>query len=236
MQAVILAAGEGKRMRPLTLTTPKPLLRVAGKALLDHIFEALPSEINEAIIVVRYLGDQIKKYCGPVFHGRKIIYAEGSELGTAYSFLASQPYIKEKRFLVIQGDELPLRKDIIECLSYDASILCWEAPDPWNHSTPALNPDGSIKEIVEKLPNPATKLIADGVMVLNQKIFDCAPVKIRGEFYFSAMLDQFVKKERVMAAISMWGPNIGGISSPDDIGRVEKWLMTKEAKQKINNL
>ena len=225
MKIVVLAAGEGMRMRPLTLDIPQPPLKIAGKTLLDHIFDALPPEIDEAIIVVKYLAEQIKNYCGSVFHGRKIIYAEGSELGNAYSFLASQPYINEERFLVIQGDELPLKEDVARCLVYDASILCWEAPDPWNHSTPVLDPDGSIKEIIEKLPNPATKLIADGVMVLNQKIFDCAPVKIRGEFYFSAMLNQFVKKERVMAVISEWGQNIGGISSPSDIERVEKLLL-----------
>jgi len=49
-------------MRPLTLDIPKPLLKIAGKTLLDHIFDALPPEIDEAIIVVKYLAEQIKNY------------------------------------------------------------------------------------------------------------------------------------------------------------------------------
>ena len=107
MQVVILAAGEGVRMRPLTLTTPKPLLKVSGKVLLDYIFETLPPEVTEAVIVVKYLGEQIKAYCGESFHGRTIHYADGSDLGTAYSFLAAKPYVTEDRFLFLYGDEFP---------------------------------------------------------------------------------------------------------------------------------
>ena len=232
MKAVILAAGEGRRMRPLTLTTPKPLLKIAGKALLDHIFEALPPEVSEIVMVVKYLADQIKNYCGDVFHDRKIIYAEGSELGTAYSFLAAQPYITGERFLVIQGDDLPSGQDITKCLSYPASILCWEADDPWNHGVITLNKDGTIGEIVEKPENPKSKLIAGGVLALNKKIFDCNPkaTKLKGEFYFSGMVSQFVKSEPVTAVMSDWGKNVSGISTPNDIQRVESWLATQNKK------
>ena len=58
MQAVILAAGEGKRMRPLTLERPKPLIEVAGRPILEHIIDALPREVDEIILVVGYKGGQ----------------------------------------------------------------------------------------------------------------------------------------------------------------------------------
>ena len=54
MKCVILAAGEGIRMRPLTLENPKPLLEIAGKPLIGHIVETLPSEIDELVLVVGY--------------------------------------------------------------------------------------------------------------------------------------------------------------------------------------
>lgn len=224
MQAVILAAGEGIRMRPLTLTTPKPLLKVVGKTLLDYIFEALPVEISEVVIVTKYLGEQIRSYCGQVFHGRPIRYADGSDLGTAFSFLAAKPFITSGRFLFLYGDEFPDQDDIKACLEYPASILCWEMPDPWNHGVAMLREDGTISEIVEKPERPTTNLIADGVMVLNEKIFSYQPEKkSNGEYYFTSMVNRFVHNERVMAVKSQ--QKIGGITTPADINRVEKLLI-----------
>lgn len=210
-------------MRPLTLTTPKPMLKVAGKTLLDYIFEAMPPEITEAVIVTKYLGEQIRAYCGQVFHGRRIQYANGSDLGTAYSFLAAKPFITGDRFLFLYGDEFPDADDIKACLAHPASVVCWEMPDPWNHGVAILRPDGTIAEILEKPEHPATNLISDGVMVLNKKIFEYQPEKKpNGEYYFTSMVNQFVHDERVMAVKSE--QKIGGISTPADIERVEKLL------------
>ena len=64
MKAVILAAGEGVRMRPLTNNCPKPMIKILGKPILHHIIDALPDEVNEIILVVGYLGDQIENYFG----------------------------------------------------------------------------------------------------------------------------------------------------------------------------
>ena len=222
MQVVILAAGAGVRMRPLTADTPKPLLRIGGQTLLDHIFAALPAEVDHAVIVVKYLADQIKKYCGANFHGRAITYAEGSALGTAYSFLAARPHLVDERFLFLYGDELPSRQDVAACLTERASILCWRVADPEHHGVVAVGKDGIISEIIEKPAHPAGNLIADGVMVLNKKIFSYAPEKQQGEYFFTDMLNHFVREERVTAVAS--GRGIGGISTPADIARVEAWL------------
>lgn len=223
MKIVILAAGEGMRMRPLTINTPKPLLKVAGKTLLDHLFEALPAEIDEAIIIVRYLGNKIKKHCGKEFHGCRVVYAEGSDLGNAYSFLAAKPYLKNERFMLVQGDEFLTKEDFLNCLAYPLSILCFEVPDPWNHAVATLRADGSIAEMMEKSKHPTSNLIANGLMALNQKIFQYEPKRhSSGEFYFSSMLNQLIKKEKVMAVKAQ--KPVGGISTPADIERVEKLL------------
>jgi NDP-sugar pyrophosphorylase family protein len=73
MQCVILAAGKGTRLRPLTDNLPKPLVKVAGKTLLDHIVSSLPSAVDELIIVTGYLEEQIKAHCGTEFYGRKVM-------------------------------------------------------------------------------------------------------------------------------------------------------------------
>lgn len=76
MRAVILAAGEGKRMRPLTEKIPKPMLQVLGRPLLEHIFDSLPDAVDEVILGIGYLGGQIKAHFGSSFGGCKIRYVE----------------------------------------------------------------------------------------------------------------------------------------------------------------
>jgi len=71
MQCVIICAGKGTRMRPLTEHTPKPLLEVCGKPILQHVVEALPEEIDELVLVVGYLQEQIRSYCGDEYFNRK---------------------------------------------------------------------------------------------------------------------------------------------------------------------
>jgi len=224
MKAVILAAGKGERMRPLTNTIPKPMIPVLGKPLLEYTLNALPKEVDEVIIVVKYLGDKIKEYFGDNFAGKKIIYVNGSELGTAYSFLSAEKYLKsEKSFLFLYGDECPNLEDVQECLSHYTSILCWEVNDPQNHGVVKISSDKKILEIEEKPKNPKTNIIAGGAMVLTSKIFDSQPVKgVKDEYNFTDMLVEYIKKEKVYAVVS--DKAIGCISSPEDIIRIEKNL------------
>ncbi|OGH64467.1 MAG: hypothetical protein A2821_03020 [Candidatus Magasanikbacteria bacterium RIFCSPHIGHO2_01_FULL_41_23] len=224
MQVIIIAAGEGIRMRPLTLTLPKPLVSVGNKTLLDHIFLALPDEVTEAVIVVRYLANKIKNYCGVTFHGRSIIYAEGSSLGSAYSFLAAQPFIIEDRFLFINGDEFPDPEDIKNCLSYPVSILCFRPNDPWNHGVVTLRPDGTVEQITEKPVQPKSNLASLGVLVLSKKIFSYVPEKNdTTEFFFTSLVNQFLRDEDVVAVESKRG--IGGISTVADVEKLNNLLL-----------
>ena len=184
MKAIVLAAGEGKRMLPLTLTLPKPLLLIGGKTVLDYIFGAFPEEITEAVMVVRYLGEKIKAHCGEVFHGRPVRYAEGSEKGNAFSFLAAKPYVdKNERVMVLYADEIPSAENMKKCLSHEYSWLCKETARPKAAGVVKLRADGTIEEIVEKSENPPSHLAAIGLMVLPGKVFYYEPVRnLNGEY------------------------------------------------------
>src|SRR3989344_539802 len=87
MKAIILAAGEGIRMRPLTNNTPKPMLLLKGKPLLEHIIESLPKQVNEIILVVGYLHHQIHNHFHHFFEGFKIDYVIQSEKTGTYDAL-----------------------------------------------------------------------------------------------------------------------------------------------------
>lgn len=217
MKAVILAAGEGKRMRPLTLKTPKPLLKVNGKPIIDYILESLPNGISEVVIVVKYLGDKIKKHIGKKNRHMDIKYVLGSDKGSAYSFMAAKKYLDNERFLVIHGDDIPHPVDIANCLMKDLSCLTFESHNPQTHGIAYLRHDGSIKKVIEKPKNATSTLGVNGVMVLNTDIFNYAPSLIQGEYYLSTMIAKFVRNHKVFPVANIG--LIGDIATPADLVR-----------------
>ncbi len=107
MKAMILAAGLGKRMRPLTDTLPKPLLKVAGKPLIEyHIDRLRDAGVREIIINLAYRGDQIRDYLGSGdVLGVSIQYSEeGSPLETAGAILQALPLLGDSPFVLVNGD------------------------------------------------------------------------------------------------------------------------------------
>lgn len=223
-KAVILAAGEGTRMRPLTLETPKPLLPINGRPILDHIFEALPEEITEVVVVVKYLGDKIKTYLGEEHRGKRVHYAEGSDKGTAYSLKAVEEFLNDgERFLFLYGDEMPLKENIEKCLRHPLGILVFNSATPETGGVALLRKDGTIAEIEEKPKKPKSNIVADGIMILDKSVFGYEPLpNSKGEFYLTSMLTQFVKGRSVRAVIS--DKFIGDITTPEDLKRVEESL------------
>jgi len=190
--------------------------------MLDHLFESLSPEIDEAIIIVRHLAQKFKDHCGEVFHGRPITYVDGPP-GTAPSFLATRPFVKPGRFLIANGDDLPSKADIVNCLRYPASVACWEMDDPWNHGVLKLHDDGTVAEIIEKPKNPSGKLILGGLIVADDRLFSYEPEAGPSvEKYLTSMITQYVKDVPTMAVRAEWG--IGGVSRPEDLDRVTRWF------------
>ena len=106
MKAMILAAGRGERMLPLTKTTPKPLLKVAGTTLIERHLKRLATAGCDAIVInIYYLGSQIQEHLGSEQYGMPIVYSEEAELlETAGGINAALPLLGEDPFLVVNGD------------------------------------------------------------------------------------------------------------------------------------
>ncbi len=223
MQCVILAAGKGTRLRPLTESIPKPLVQVAGKTLLDHIVEALPSAVDELIIVTGYLEDKIKAHCGSLFHGRKVTYVSQTEQkGTAHALWLCKDLLKG-RFLFMFADDLHGRNDIARATSYSRSMLTYTTDTPEKFGIVVRHPDGTLAEMIEKPEHPPSNLASTGVMVLDDNIFKFDPyaVETKGEYYLTNVIEQYAKEYPIaVVEQSLWIP----IGYPEDIQKAETIL------------
>ena len=157
MQAVILAAGKGKRLRPLTLRKPKPLLEVAGRPILEHLLDSLPDRIDEIIMVVGYLSDQIKDYFGPEYKGCKIRYAPQKKLlGTFDALCAAKRYLKNHPFLCMVGDDFYDPGDLQKLTEHNPAMLVIEKEDPGRFNI-CIEKNGYLYDIVANTENHSNK-------------------------------------------------------------------------------
>ena len=149
MQAVILAAGKSTRTYPLTVETPKVLLKVLDKTLLEHNLEQLRGLINEVIIIVGFKKEMVIETLGEKYADIKIKYVEQKEqLGTGHALLEVEKLIKDK-FFVLAGDDLYSGGDIKKLLVYKYAALYSEVDDPSRFGV--FIEDGSkVKGIIEK--------------------------------------------------------------------------------------
>ena len=194
MKAMILAAGKGERMRPLTLTTPKPLVPAAGKPLIEYHLEALArAGITEVVINHAWLGQQIEDHLGDGSrYGLSIRYSpEGEPLETGGGIFKALPLLGEAPFLLVNGDIWT---------DYDFARLLAPMPglahlvlvdNPGHHGRGDFHlTDGHVRDGDEA---PGT-LTFSGISVLDPALFaGCQP----GAFKLAPLLRQAMAEGRV---------------------------------------
>jgi len=221
MQAVILAAGEGIRLRGENVV-PKCLLKVGKKTILEHLLSQLPKEIREVIIVVGELKNQIKKHIGTNFNGRPIKYIEQSErLGTGHALFVAKGILENKKFLVLMGDNLYLKRDMESCLRHDLCLLTQKIEAPERFGVVKVE-DAHLQDVIESPKLSAGTLVNCGLYVIDKRIFDYPLVKIGREEYglpqtIAKMANDYpVKIEKA----TFWMP----IQNIQDLKQADKYL------------
>jgi len=156
MQAVLLAAGQGTRMRPLTDALPKPMVPVADRPLVAHAADAaVDGGVSELIIVVGYEREAITEYFGDSYRGVPVtMVTQTEQRGTADAVRAAAPEL-DGPFVVLNGDNL--YDDSIAALFEEGpAIAAVEVADPTNYGV--ISTDGStVTDIVEKPADPPSK-------------------------------------------------------------------------------
>ncbi len=223
MQAVILAAGRGERLRPLTDEVPKSMLEVAGKPILEYTLSILPKEIDEVVLVIGYKGEKIRNYFGKKFSRLKLSYIEQPEpKGTGQALLCAKPSLKNDYFLLLYGDDLYHPADLKNCLQSVPTVLVKETDHPERFGVCLVDKDNHLLDILEKQENPPSCLVNIGVYFLNQEIFAVPPMYLpNGEMILAGQIG-FWAKQRVIQVIKarFWHP----IAYPKDLEGAEYFL------------
>ena len=180
MKGIILHAGHGTRLRPLTHTGPKQLLPIANKPMSEYCIESLKDAgVTEIAIIIGGIGsNKVKEYYdnGEKF-GVKITYIEqDAPRGIAHAVSLCQNFVKNEKFVVFLGDNLintsisDFRKNF-ENSEHEASLLLCEVDNPEQFGIAYLDKD-RISKMIEKPKNPESNLAITGIYFLTPKIFE----------------------------------------------------------------
>lgn len=186
MQVVLLAGGKGTRLRPLTYTTPKPLLPIMGRPMVAHILERLPSYCDEVLLTVSHRADDLRAWAAhtedPALDGREVQIVEETEpLGTAGAVKNCALHV-EDTFMVLNGDLLSDLDMAAHVATHRkrggvGSLALHPVEDPSRFGVVAIGDDGRITQFVEKPPaeEAPSRLVNAGAYVLEPEVLDMIP-------------------------------------------------------------
>jgi N-acetyl-alpha-D-muramate 1-phosphate uridylyltransferase len=234
-KAMVLAAGLGLRMRPLTDQMPKPLVRVAGQPLLDHVLDKLAAAgVSEAVVNVHYLPDQIIAHTAARSRPRVIISDERDQvLGTGGAVVKALPLLGSAPFFHLNADTMwidgvrPNLTRLAETFDSDRmDILLLMAPTTTSigyagRGDYAMLPDGALRKRKEHQVVP---FVYAGAAIMSPSLFDGAPA---GEFSLTKMFDRANEQER------LFGLRLDGVwmhvGTPDAVEAAEEAFLESVA-------
>ena len=178
MDAIILTAGKGTHLLPLSRYLPKPLFPIAGKPLLCHILDSLSESITKVIIVIGHGKDQIQEKISHKSYPFEIIWVtQQDQKGTGHAVQLCKKYVTTDRFLMMYGDIFVGETDLKNVINFplkrveNSGVIATTKVDlPEKYGCLEISKDHLIR-ICEKDPDPPSHLINAGFMVLPKTIF-----------------------------------------------------------------
>ncbi len=233
--AMVLAAGFGERMRPLTATMPKPLVKVAGRALLDYVLDKLAQAgVTTTVVNVHYLAGQIEKHVAGRNKPRIVISDEREALlDTGGGIVKALPLLGNAPFFLVNSDSIwldgvnenlgrlaaafdPARMDALLLLAPAATSIGYSGRGDF-----AMAPDGRLRARTER---EVTPFVYAGAAILSPRLFEGAP---QGKFSLTRLFDRATEAER------QFGLRLDGlwmhVGTPDAITLAEDAILASVA-------
>lgn len=229
--AMIMAAGLGKRMRPLTATRPKPLIEVGGKALLDHVLEKLRAAgVHKVVVNVHYLADALEAHLATRDHGLQVMISDERDLllETGGGLVKAAPLIDCDPFLALNSDNLWVDgpADTLKLLAsqwdgerMDALLLLVPLASALNHQGIGdfrLDRSGRLKRRERSHVAP---FVFTGIQMLSKRLLRDAP---EGPFSTNILWDRAIEEGRCFGAVhqGLWFD----VGTPQALGLTERAL------------
>jgi len=221
MDAIILAAGLGLRLRPHTLHTPKPLLPVKGRPILDWALGALPRAVGRVVVVIHHLGEQVESYLRGQKHvARWEVVRQEQPRGTGDALRSCRDLLQSDHFLVLNGDDLYGAADLEALARCRAGVLVSPVDEPRRFGIAFLKPDGTLERLVEKPDLEGRRLANTGAYAFPRDILE-TPLQLsaRGEYEATDYVTALAQREPVRVIESgFWLP----------IGTTEVWQAAQD--------
>lgn len=240
MKAVVLAAGEGVRLQPITLTRPKHLVEVGGKPLLEYCLSSLKaSGVDEVLIVVHYMAEAIQKQFqdGKKF-GMRIEYVEQKAIvGTGNATSVVEPYVKDD-FVLIYGDLLFTTEAVKSVIALHqkerppVTMAVVPVRKPENYGIVEIENGNHIKRIVEKpsRQEAPTNLANAGIYVFSTEIFEklrTISSSSRGEWEITDAISLLAKEGKTVLAATLSQGDWFDIGRPWDLLEANRWALER---------
>jgi UDP-N-acetylglucosamine diphosphorylase / glucose-1-phosphate thymidylyltransferase / UDP-N-acetylgalactosamine diphosphorylase / glucosamine-1-phosphate N-acetyltransferase / galactosamine-1-phosphate N-acetyltransferase len=201
-KAIIMCAGKSTRTYPLTFDTPKPLLKILNKTILEYTIESLiKNKIEKIILVVGFYKEKIIEYVSKLDFKDKIIIVEQLEQkGTGHAILQTKNYINNSdSIIILNGDDLYSEKDMKNLLNYKFGALVKKVENPECFGIFSVDNKGCFKNLTEKPKENVGNLANIGCYLVNSKIIkhlETVNVSTRGEIELVDAIKSFAKNEK----------------------------------------
>ena len=208
--AMIMAAGLGKRMRPLSATRPKPLIEVNGKALLDHVLEKLHAAgVRKVVVNVHYLADALEAHLASRAHGLDVVISDERNLllETGGGLVQAEPLIDADPFLSLNSDNLWVDgpADTLRLLAshwddakMDALLLLVPLARALNHKGMGDFHMGRTGRLRRRQPSHVAPFVFTGIQMLSKRLLRDAP---HGPFSTNILWDRAIEEGRCFGAV-----------------------------------